>query len=124
MNHYLKIKDKHCKFCQSYLNPPLTTTVSALGGWFSRTEKRVNPRALPQEIVDAVLEGWKIQIEHMKQKRANVEKEKSDKERKQACVTSAAVVVLGESSEANSGETVISDESDEEIVKVSTRKFC
>lgn len=58
MKLYLRIKDEHCKFCRSYLNPPLTTTVSTIGDWFSRTEKRVNLRALPQEIVNAVLDSW------------------------------------------------------------------
>jgi hypothetical protein len=93
MKHYLEIKDEHCKFCQLYLNPPLITIVYTIGGWFSRTEERDNPRALPQEIVNAILDGWKVQIEHQKQERAKLEKEKREKERKQACVTSAAVVI-------------------------------
>jgi hypothetical protein len=124
IKHYLRIKDEHCKFCQSYLNPSLTTTVSAMEGWFSRAEKRVNPKALPQEFVDAVLDGWRIQVGHMKQERAKLGKEQREKERKHACVTSAAVRVLGESSEANAGETVISVESDDERLGSGAKKLC
>jgi hypothetical protein len=125
MKHYLRIKDEHCKFCQSYLNLPLTTTVStkSIGGWFSRAEQRVNPRALPQEVVNAVLDGWKVQIEHQKQERAKLEEEKRERERKQACITSAAVRVQVEPLEANTGETVMTVESDDETVGFSARKL-
>jgi len=60
----------------------------------------------------------------MKQERAKLEKEQREKERKQAYVTSAAVRVLGESSEANAGETVISVESDDERLGSSAKKLC
>jgi hypothetical protein len=53
--------------------------------WFSRAEKKVNPKALPQEIVDAVLDGWRIQVGHMKQERAKLEKEQREKERTGMC---------------------------------------
>lgn len=111
---------------QSYLNPPLTTAVSttSIGGWFSRTGKRVNPRALPQEAVNAILDDWKVQIEHQKQERVKLEKEKRDKDRKQVCVTSAAVGIQGESLEANTEETVISVEPHDETVGFSARKLC
>jgi hypothetical protein len=73
------------------------------------SEKRVNPIALPREIVDAIVEGWKIQIEHMKAQKLQFEEE--ERERMQVCVASARVEEQRGSS-GNAQETVVYVESE------------
>ncbi|KAN0119959.1 hypothetical protein V8E51_002167 [Hyaloscypha variabilis] len=112
MGHYIRIKDEHCKACQSYLDSPLTRTASTVKSWFgmkTTSEKRVNPIALPREIVDAIVEGWKIQIEHMKAQKLQFEEE--ERERMQVFVASARVEEQRGSS-GNAQETVVYVESE------------
>lgn len=78
MKLYIRIKDEHCKVCQSYLESPLTKAANAIGGWFSKKEVRINPVALPQEMIDAIVESWKVQIEHIKKQKLEFEGEKRE----------------------------------------------
>ena len=72
-------------------------------------EKHVNPIALPHEMVDAIVEGWRIHLDHMKaQKLQFVEEQRL---RMQVCVASAEVD-QGDSS-GNAQETVVYVESDD-----------
>ncbi|KAE9380579.1 hypothetical protein N431DRAFT_522832 [Stipitochalara longipes BDJ] len=114
MKHCIRIKDERCKVIQSYLDSPLTRTAGTLRGWFSMkqvAEKKANPIAIPQDVVDTIVEGWKIQIEHMKAQKLLFEEEQ--RERMQVCVASAEVEEQGESS-GNAQETMIYVASDEE----------
>jgi hypothetical protein len=79
MKFYLRMKDENCKLCESYLDPPLTKSTTVLGSWFVKkkegSEKKFNPHALPQNVIDAVVEGWRVQMEHLREEKMRVEEE-------------------------------------------------
>jgi hypothetical protein len=114
---YIRIKHEHCKECQSFLESPLTKAANTIGGWLSKKELRANPITLPQEMIDAIVEGWKVQIEHIKKQKLKLEE--VEQERMQVCAVSAAVEDQGESSTRNSGVSVIYAEPDEDAASLS-----
>ncbi len=69
MLSYIRTKDEHCKVCKSYLVPE----VKQEAGWFGKkkdvAEKRENPFALPQDVIDARLASWRIQIEQTQKRK-------------------------------------------------------
>jgi len=73
-------------------------------------DESVNPIALPQDMVDAIVEGWKIQMDHMKAQQLQFEEEQT--QRMQVCAASAEVEEQGDSS-GNAQETVVYVESDD-----------